>query len=104
MEGKNNHPYSEEIKRTRKLGIASVVCGVLALICIILIVFVDFWACIGAFGFGLAAIYFSRVQQRKYYTNVALTGRIVGMLAVGITLVVAVIYLLFVYLFIPFLF
>ena len=101
---KTKNPYAEKIPKRRTLGILSLVSGTCGIACLALMIPVNFWTCIGAFGFGFLGVHLARLQQRRYRTNVALMGKILGLLVTGITLVVAIVYLLFVYLLIPFLF
>ena len=96
--------FAGEVPKKRSLGVLSLISGMLGIACLALMIPVNFWTCIGAFGFGFFGVHLSRLQQRRYRTNVALLGKILGLMVVGITLIVAVVYLLFVYLLIPFLF
>jgi len=100
----NAGAFAEEVPKKRTLGILSLISGMLGIACLALMIPVNFWTCIGAFGFGFLGVHLARLQQRRYRTNVALMGKILGLMVAGITLIVAVVYLLFVYLLIPFLF
>lgn len=97
-------PYAEEIPARRAWGIASLACGLLALAGDGLVVLFGMWACLVAVLFGCSALYAARLQQRRYYSGIALLGRVTGLLALGIALTVTVIYALFAYVIIPFVF
>ena len=103
-QSQNTSAFADAVSKKRILGVLSLFSGMLGIACLALMIPVNFWTCIGAFGFGFLGVHLSRLQQRRYRTDVALMGKILGLLVVGITLIVAVVYLLFVYLLIPFLF